>query len=150
MAMTMSLHHPEVANSRYAVSLSVRAFTNMAPSMSAACGGLHLHNQHAAESDDVHVPQKNVLPDRRSCFPEDAANDALGRRRPLLHPAASRTRRTVSSQYVELGVASFTVRLCHLQWQTEPLQDQCSEQMRRNGELWAGGTHRQSNSRISA
>ena len=37
MAMTMSLHRPEVANSRYAVSLSVRAFTNMAPSMSAAC-----------------------------------------------------------------------------------------------------------------
>ena len=37
MAMTMSLHRPEVANSGYAVSLSVRAFTNMAPSMSAAC-----------------------------------------------------------------------------------------------------------------
>ena len=98
MAMTMSLHRPEVANSGYAVSLSVRA------SPTCVCVGFTFTSQHAAESDvhgqlhasitrqvlrkhlnlpcvictdiDVHVPQKNVLPDRRSCFPEDAARCA--------------------------------------------------------------------------
>ena len=155
--MTISLHRPDVANSFYADSLSARAFVNMAPSVSAACAwasawqvkslqqhpsvkreGLRQHfNLPCVICADLnaHVPQKNGLSDSRTCLPEDAASGALGWRRSLLHSAASHTRRSVTSQCVELGVTPFAVPLCHLQRQTKPLQDQCSGGMVNSGHV---------------
>ena len=162
IAITTNLHRPDVAISGCVLSLSWRA------TVSCTRMGLSFSSQHSSECDihcqlhtsitrkilcqhfnssgvlrrhiHVHVLQECIHPDRCSCFSEDARHDALDGDCAFLDAATAHASCAVLAPGIQGSVTPFTPILCDLEWQTQPLQEQCPEQMWWDRALKCGGT----------
>ena len=89
---------------------------------------------------DVHVPQKCVEPDSRTCFSADSGQNTFNGCCTFPQPACARTRCSVSPHWIQTTLAAAAPCLIDLERQLEPFQKHGPEQVRGNHVLWCRGS----------